>query len=264
MVIIPRAEMSPTRSGQWLPADLMTRRLLDIAIAASGLVVFSPPLAIILFLVWRQDGHSPFYIADRAGISGKPFRMVKIRSMVINADKTGVESTSAIDNRITPLGHFIRRWKIDELSQLWNVLKGDMSLVGPRPNTLREVAQYTEWERELLLVRPGITDFSSIVFSDEGDILKDSTDPAADYSRLIRPWKGKLSILYTHNASLWLNIQLIWVTVVAIVDRSRALTMLQPLLLHYGCDATVARVASRRESLDKFSMPHSGLKCEIE
>lgn len=230
----------------------MARRLLDIVAAVGGLLVLALPLGIILFLVWRQDGHSPFYIADRAGRGGKPFRMVKVRSMVMNADKSGVESTSASDSRITPLGHFIRRWKVDELSQLWNVLKGDMSLVGPRPNTMNEVALYADWERELLSVRPGITDISSIVFSDEGEILKDSADPDADYSRLIRPWKGRLGMLYVRNASLWLNLRLIWLTVVAIAGKERALAKLQPLLAQLGASVEEQRVAQRQEPLEKF------------
>lgn len=231
----------------------MARRLLDIVAALGGLLVLALPLGIILFLVWRQDGHSPFYIADRAGRGGKPFRMVKVRSMVMNADKSGVESTSASDSRITPLGHFIRRWKIDEFSQLWNVVKGDMSLVGPRPNTLGEVATYSAEERELLSVRPGITDISSIVFSDEGEILKDSADPDADYTRLIRPWKGRLGVLYVRNAGLCLNLRLIWLTVVAIASKERALAKLQPLLAQLGASAEEQRVARRQETLAEMA-----------
>lgn len=179
--------------------------------------------------------------------------MIKIRSMIVNADKSGVESTSKSDNRITPLGHFIRRWKVDELSQLWNVLKGDMSLVGPRPNTLKETASYSEAERGLLSVRPGITDFSSIVFSDEGDILKDSTDPDADYTRLIRPWKSALGLLYVRNASVYLNLKLIWLTIVAIFGKRAALEKLQPILARYGCDPVVAKVALRDQPLEAWA-----------
>lgn len=232
----------------------MDRRLLDVIVAALGLMFLALPLAFILFLVWRQDRHTPFYVADRAGIGGRPFPMVKIRSMVVNADKSGVESTSANDSRITPLGHFIRRWKVDELSQLWNVLKGDMSLVGPRPNTLNEVATYSSTEIGLLVVRPGITDFSSIVFSDEGEILAGSADPDADYERLIRPWKGELGLLYTSNASLLLNLQLLGLTVLAIVDKSKALGILQPILERTGASPTLMAVARRRQKLDQFSL----------
>lgn len=235
----------------------MGRRLFDILVAASGLFLLALPLGIILFLVWRQDRHSPFYIADRAGVGGKPFRMVKIRSMVTNADKSGVESTSANDNRITSLGHSIRRWKIDEFGQLWNVLKGDMSLVGPRPNTLNEVATYSAEERCLLANRPGITDFSSIVFSDEGDILADSQDPDADYGRLIRPWKSQLGLLYVRNASLLLNIQLIGLTIIAIVNKPQALASISGLLSRYEASEQLRQVALRQRSLEAFATPAS-------
>ena len=118
----------------------------------------------------------PFYIADRVGKDHNLFSMVKLRSMVINADSSGVDSTSSEDLRITPVGAFIRRYKLDELTQLWNVLCGSMSLVGPRPNVLRETELYSEEEKKLLEVRPGITDFSSIIFSDEGEILANESD----------------------------------------------------------------------------------------
>lgn len=233
----------------------MTRRLLDIMAATTGLALLALPLGVVLLLVWRQDGHSPFYIASRVGRKGVTFRMVKIRSMVVNADSTGVESTSANDDRITPLGHFIRNWKIDELGQLWNVIVGEMSLVGPRPNTLGEVETYSEEERDLLSVRPGMTDFSSIVFSDEGDILGDSMDPDADYTLLIRPWKSKLGLIYARNPSALLNLRLIWLTVIAIFDKRSALDKLQPLLMRLGCDRTLAAVANRTAPRSVYGLP---------
>jgi lipopolysaccharide/colanic/teichoic acid biosynthesis glycosyltransferase len=153
------------------------KRMLDIVCSFFGLVVLSPLLIPVMLLIWRQDRHSPLYIAPRVGKDGKIFKMFKLRSMVADADKTGVDSTSAGDSRITPIGHFVRKFKLDEFTQLWNVLKGDISLVGPRPNVKRETDLYTNLEQGLLSVKPGITDFSSIVFSDEGDILKHSKDP---------------------------------------------------------------------------------------
>lgn len=230
----------------------MARRILDIIMAGGGLVLLSLPLMIILFLVRRQDGHSPFYIADRAGKDGHPFRMVKIRSMVIHADKSGVESTSASDKRITPLGHFVRRWKIDELSQLWNVIKGDMSMVGPRPNTMNEVATYADWEKGLLAVRPGITDLSSIVFSDDGEILKNSGDPDADYTRLIRPWKGQLGLHYVDHAFLWLNLRLIAFTVIAVFNKKIALRGVHSILKSHGADENLLLLYLRERPLTNF------------
>jgi lipopolysaccharide/colanic/teichoic acid biosynthesis glycosyltransferase len=230
----------------------MAKRLLDLVLSGFGLLITSPLLIVICFLVWRQDRHSPFYVADRAGLGGRVFRMVKIRSMVKNADKSGVESTGASDMRITSLGHFIRRYKIDELSQLWNVFKGDMSLVGPRPNTLKAVMGYTEAERGLLLARPGITDVSSIVFSDEGDILKDATDPDAAYDRLIRPWKSKLGLFYVKHSSVFLDLNLIFITIIAIFDRPYALLNVQKILHQKAADEQLCKVAARTQNLELF------------
>ncbi len=233
----------------------MVKRTVDILASFMGLLALSPLLGVVLFLIWRQDGHNPFYIADRAGLGGKPFRMVKIRSMIVRADTTGVESTSATDNRITPIGHFVREWKLDELSQLWNVLKGDMSLVGPRPNTLREVADYTPAEQRLLSVKPGITDISSIVFSDEGEILRDQADPDKAYGEIIRPWKSRLGLVYVDNVSTLLDLQLIWLTVIAIVQKERALEGVQTILQRLKVDAALANTARRAAPLKAAPLP---------
>jgi lipopolysaccharide/colanic/teichoic acid biosynthesis glycosyltransferase len=231
------------------------KRLFDILASASGLLVLSPVLAVVLFFVWRQDRYSPLYLGERAARGGGSFRMIKIRSMSVDADKTGVESTGAADSRITPLGHFIRRWKLDETTQLWNVLKGEMSLVGPRPNTLREVEKYTVAERRLLSVRPGITDIASIVFSDEGEIIKDAADPDDAYDKLIRPWKSRLGILYAENSNVLLDIRLIWLTILAILDKPKALKGVQRILRELNADSTVIAVSRREKPLEPASAP---------
>jgi lipopolysaccharide/colanic/teichoic acid biosynthesis glycosyltransferase len=225
------------------------KRLLDILLSALGLILASPVLLPVMFLVWWQDKHSPFYVAPRTGAGDRPFRMVKLRSMVINADKSGVDSTGSNDRRITAVGHFIRRYKLDELTQLWNVLKGDMSLVGPRPNVKRETDLYTPLERDLIAVRPGITDFASIVFSDEGDILKDQADPDIAYNQLIRPGKSLLGLFYIRHQSLWLDIQLIYLTAVAIVSRASALAGVQKILRRLGADQDMLILAARATPL---------------
>src|SRR5205085_5451329 len=183
----PHADVRPT-------SDDIMKRLFDIICAAAGLVLTSPILLPVMFLIWRQDGFSPFYIAARVGRRESLFHMVKLRSMVKNADKSGVDSTSMDDRRITRVGQFVRKYKLDELTQLWNVLRGEMSLVGPRPNVKRETDLYTREEKRLLTVRPGITDFASIVFSDEGEILAGQPDPDIAYNQLIRPGKSRLGI----------------------------------------------------------------------
>lgn len=225
------------------------KRLFDVLASFFGLLVASPVLLPVMFLVWRQDRHSPFYVAPRVGLDGVPFKMMKLRSMVINADKSGVDSTGANDRRITPVGHFIRRYKLDELTQLWNVLKGDMSLVGPRPNVQRETDLYTPVERRLLTVKPGITDFSSIVFSDEGDILKDQPDPDIAYNQLIRPGKSLLGLFYIEHRNLLLDIQLCWLTVVAILSRETALARIQGVLQKLGADPSLLELAARQTPL---------------
>lgn len=228
------------------------KRLFDILASFFGLMLTAPILLPVMFLVWRQDGFSPFYIAPRVGKNERPFKMIKLRSMIKNADLSGVDSTSGADPRITGVGHFIRRYKLDELTQLWNVLIGDMSLVGPRPNVKRETDLYSAEEKKLLTVRPGVTDFSSIVFSDEGDILQDKADPDIAYNQLIRPWKSRLGIFYVEHHSFLLDIRLVLLTVVAILDRSAALARVQRILARMGADGAIVRVSGRQDKL----VPH--------
>lgn len=233
----------------------MLKRAFDILVSATGLTIASPLLFLVMFLVWLEDKHSPFYIAPRVGRHGRPFRMVKMRSMVLNADRHGASSTSNNDRRITPVGHFIRKYKLDELTQLWNVLLGDMSLVGPRPQVQSGVSLYTSAERDLLSVRPGITDIASIVFSDEGDILKNSADPDLAYNQLIRPWKSRLGILYVMRRSFFLDMQLIILTLIAIFSRDLALTGVAKLLEKLAADEVLRKVARRQEELKPFPPP---------
>lgn len=227
----------------------MLKRIFDIIISALGLLIFSPILVPVMIIVFLQDYHSPFYVANRVGLNHKLFRMVKLRSMIKNADKSGVASTSANDNRITPVGQFIRKYKLDEITQLWNVFIGDMSLVGPRPNVKQEVDIYTGAESRLLSVKPGITDFASIVFSDEGEILKSQTDPDLAYNQLIRPWKSKLGLFYIDNRTFILDIQLIYLTVIAIISKPTALKKISVILINKKAPQELISVSRREEQL---------------
>lgn len=227
----------------------MLKRLVDIVLSAAALLVLSPVLVGFMVAIWLQDFHSPFYIASRVGRRGRPFRMVKLRSMLVGADRTGVDSTAADDKRITAVGRLVRAYKIDELSQLWNVLKGDMSLVGPRPNVQREIDLLTDVERRVLNAKPGITDIASIVFSDEGDILKGQSDPDLAYHQLIRPWKSRLALLYVEQRSFVLDVVLVWLTAVAIVSRPCALAGIQRVLARLGAGDAVRAVARRDQPL---------------
>ena len=231
------------------------KRLGDFLAAFSGLIILAPPLAIVIFLVLMQERRLPPNFAPRVGHHGQIFNMVKLRSMVVNADKSGVESTSAADNRITGIGHFIRRYKLDELSQLWNVLIGEMSLVGPRPNTVAGTAVYTNDEQKLLSIRPGITDFASIVFSDEGEILRSHADPDEAYDQLIRPWKSRLGLVYVNNSSVFLDIQLISYTLIAVFSRKSALNQVVKRLRGLGVDDTLISIAQREAPLQPCQPP---------
>lgn len=227
----------------------MIKRTLDIIVSFVGLLSVSPVMLLLMLLIWLDDFKSPFYFAPRVGKGGKEFMMVKLRSMSVGADKTGVESTSANDLRITNIGRRIRAFKLDEIPQLWNVLKGEMSLVGPRPNSRKGTEVYTMEELRLLSKRPGITDIASIVFSDEGEILKDSQDPDLDYNQLIRPWKSRLGLLYIDNYSLLLDLKLIYLTVLAILCREKALMGVQRILTALGADEQIKHVSARLEPL---------------
>jgi lipopolysaccharide/colanic/teichoic acid biosynthesis glycosyltransferase len=232
------------------------KRLLDITVAALGLVLLSPVLIVLCILIWLQDRHSPFYVATRVGLHEHTFRMVKLRSMVVRADKSGVDSTAGDDPRLTSVGRMIRRFKLDEIPQLWNVVKGEMSLVGPRPNVERETSMYTPDEKRLLSVRPGITDLSSIVFSDEGEILQGSTDPDLLYNQIIRPWKSRLGLLYADAApSITRDLRVIMLTVRAAVDRSAALDGVQEIAAHLGADRELLHIITRRHPLPAAAPP---------
>ncbi len=235
-------------------------RFIDIVASFVGLIILSPFIGIILLLVWRQDGYNPLYLADRIGKNKKPFQLIKIRSMVMGADSSGVESTSASDSRITPLGHFIRQYKLDELTQLWNVLIGEMSLVGPRPNTKSGISEFTNRELNVFIVKPGMTDFSSIIFSNEGEIIDHADDPDAAYDRLIRPWKSRLGLLYMARQSVWLDLQLVATTFVAIVHRPTALKIIAGLLRQTGAPQSLINLTRQNHQLEAVLPPGAQLQ----
>jgi len=231
------------------------KRAFDITAAACGLLLFSPLLLAVMMAIWLQDRRSPFYIAPRVARGGGTFRMVKFRTMVVNADKIGGASTAASDRRITSVGRFVRAYKLDELIQLWNVLKGDMSLVGPRPQVPVDAALYTDAEQQMLTVRPGITDPASIVFSDEGDVLKGSDDPDLLYNQIIRPWKSRLALLYVDNATFLTDLRIIWLTALAIFRRSVALRGVQRILEQWRAGDLLRSIARRDRPLIPYPPP---------
>jgi|SRR5581483_2279650 len=189
------------------------KRLFDIIVAVVGLIIISPLLAMLAIWI-KVDSRGPvFYRGYRAGRFGKPFRIFKLRTMVPDAEKLGGAETPTDDPRITRAGAFLRQYKLDELPQLINVVVGDMSLVGPRPEVMEEVVRYTDREKEVLQIRPGITDWASLRFHHEGEILRGSSDPHRAYHEKIRPEKIRLQLHYVRNNSLLSDFKIIFQTV---------------------------------------------------
>jgi len=224
----------------------MAKRLFDVIFAFIAIVITLPVLLIAGLMIWAQDRHPPVYAGIRVGRFDRDFRMFKLRTMIPDAHSVGGTSTAASDSRLTPLGSALRRFKLDELPQFWNVLKGDMSLVGPRPNVRAGgVDRYTSEERKLLLVRPGITDLASIVFSDEGEILRDSPDPDALYDAVIRPWKNRLALLYVERRSFSLDLALIGLTVLSLLSKEAALRSIDSILERWGASEDLRESCAR-------------------
>lgn len=219
------------------------KRLFDLAWGLAGGAVTLPVVACAAVLLWAQDRGNPLYVAERIGKGGRPFRLIKLRTMVVGADRTLVDTTIEGDPRVTRLGRFLRRYKIDEFPQFWLVLSGAMAVVGPRPNVRRETVLYTDEERRLLSVRPGLTDLSSIVFSDLAERLAGVSDANLAYNQRIRPWKSQLGLLYIDHASVWLDLRVVLATAVALISRRRALGMVEGMLRELGADTTLIAVA---------------------
>lgn len=194
----------------------MIKRLFDIGCSAIGLVILAPVLFLLAFWIKLEDGGRILYRGERVGRFGKPFKMLKFRTMVFNAEQLGGSSTADGDLRITRFGRFLRKYKFDELPQLFNVLLGDMSFVGPRPQVSWAVDLYTTEERALLSVRPGITDYASIRFRNEAEILCGSTNPDRDYLEKIAPEKIRLGLKYVDNQTFWLDVKIILATILMI------------------------------------------------
>lgn len=191
----------------------MIKRLFDLTTSGLALVFLSPFLVLVAMTIKISDWGPVFYRGERVGFGLKSFRIFKFRSMVMNADSTGVNSTAEDDPRITGVGKWLRGRKLDELPQLINVFFGDMSLVGPRPEVGQAVARYNKQQKKVFSVRPGMTDFASIRFRNEGDILKGSKDPDKAYREKIFPEKMRLQLSYLKKPSLFKDIRIILATV---------------------------------------------------
>lgn len=189
------------------------KRLFDITASFFGILILSPLLIFIGLWVGLSSKGGVFYKQIRVGKNNKDFKLYKFRSMRVNSDKQGLLTVGSKDSRITKAGYFIRKYKIDELPQLFNVLKGDMSFVGPRPEVRRYVDLYSEEQMKVLSVRPGITDPASIKYRNENDILSSASNPEEYYIQHIMPDKLKINIDYINTRTFFKDIKIIFQTI---------------------------------------------------
>jgi lipopolysaccharide/colanic/teichoic acid biosynthesis glycosyltransferase len=180
----------------------LAKRTVDLLGASLGLLLLSPALLLVSLAVWLGDKGPALFGQQRVGLGGRPFRMWKFRSMVVDAEKLGGKLTVGGDPRVTRVGHWLRKTKLDELPQLLNVVMGEMALVGPRPEVRRYVDLYTEEQRRVLDLLPGITDPASIAYRDESEILARESDPEAAYIERIMPDKIRINLEYAERANV--------------------------------------------------------------
>lgn len=197
----------------------MLKRVFDIIFSLVGLVFLSP--VFLIMAIWiRSDSKGPvFYKQIRVGKNGKEFFLYKFRSMHIGSDKKGLLTIGGKDPRVTNSGYFIRKFKLDEFPQLINVFLGEMSIVGPRPEVPKYVALYNEEQKKVLTVRPGISDYSSIRFSNENELLEKAEKPEEFYISEIMPEKLLMNLEYIRNNNLWVDIRIIFTTIKKLISK---------------------------------------------
>ena len=197
----------------------MAKRAFDLLAASLGLVVLAPLFALLAVAIRATSPGPVFFRQERVGLDGRPFCIIKFRTMRQDAEAIGGQLTVSGDPRVTRLGVALRHWKVDELPQLINVVRGEMSLVGPRPEVPRYVAHYDEHQRRVLSVRPGITDPASIAFRDESDVLSRAADPEATYLREVMPRKLEMNLAYLERRGLASDLGVILATLLRVVRR---------------------------------------------
>jgi len=185
------------------------KRFFDFTMSLTGLLFLLPFIGMMAWIV-KRDGGPAFFHQNRVGLHGRLFSVYKFRSMVMNAEALGAQVTAEHDPRITPVGKFLRAYKIDELPQLWNVLLGDMSLVGPRPEVPYYVEQWTQLDRDIVLsVKPGITDYATLFYNDEQALLAKAQDPERTYLEEVMPHKLAMYRQYVEERDFWIDIKII-------------------------------------------------------
>lgn len=194
----------------------MAKRLVDLLVALVGIVLFWPIGLAVWLGIKTDDGGPLFFRQMRVGRHGRPFQILKFRTMRAGADRAGPSITATGDPRVTRIGRWLRRTKLDELPQLWNVLRGEMSLVGPRPEVPEYVAHYTEAQRAVLALRPGLTDEATLAFRDEERLLAAAPDPERYYLDYCLPRKIELNLAYARRASVLSDLLLVGRTIAAV------------------------------------------------
>ena len=195
----------------------MLKRLFDIIASLLGIIILIPLLFIICIFIVAGSGFPVFYLQTRVGKDGKDFNLFKFRTMANNSDKKGLLTIGGRDSRVTKIGYYLRKYKLDELPQLLNVFIGDMSLVGPRPEVRKYVSLYNDMQKKVLHVRPGITDLASIEFFDENEMLGKSLNPEQTYITEVMPKKLELNLLYIEQRGFIMDLNIICNTLLKIV-----------------------------------------------
>jgi lipopolysaccharide/colanic/teichoic acid biosynthesis glycosyltransferase len=199
----------------------MAKRLMDVFCASAGVLLLAPVFIVISVIILMDSRGGIFYLQDRVGKNGKIFKLFKFRTMHVNADRFTAITVGARDPRITSAGYWLRKYKLDELPQLINVVKGEMSLVGPRPEVKKFVDLYNDEQRKVFQIKPGITDLASIHFRNENELLEGKDDPVDFYIREIMPAKLQLNLEYIQRQSFWFDVKIIFRTVFSILKRSK-------------------------------------------
>lgn len=198
---------------------MLVKRLFDVVFSLMGMLFLFPVFVSVAVLIVLDSKGGIFYMQERVGLNEKSFKLIKFRTMYTNADQMGLLTVGDRDRRITGLGHWLRKYKIDELPQLMNVLNGDMSFVGPRPEVSKYVKLYDNTQRRVLTMKPGITDWASIEFIDENRLLAAAEDPENFYINTIIPQKISRNLKYIDDHSIWVDVKIISCTLKGIMLR---------------------------------------------
>ncbi len=191
---------------------MLLKRVFDAMLATILLVVLSPVFLVLALWIKMDSKGNIFYLQQRVGKDGKDFKIVKFRTMHPDADKRGLLTVGGRDPRVTTAGYYLRKYKLDELPQLINVWLGSMSFVGPRPEVRKYVALYNHTQQKVLAVKPGITDYASIEYRNENELLAMAADPESEYINVVMPAKLKLNLKYINEVGLFTDLKILWLT----------------------------------------------------